>query len=130
MSKRARKEGGFTLIELIVVIVVLGVLSGIAFFSVRGVRESGIVRACNENAIQLLKAFEAYNIDKGYYPGKRQIGDTFTNADVDELVTAGYIRNNFLNKSPDYKLTARLTDGGSNVLGTFTTPTEKTCEAP
>lgn len=121
---------GFTLIELIVVIVVLGVLSGIAFFSVRGVREAGVVRACNENAVQLLKAFEAYNIDKGYYPGKRQVGEEFSNLDVDELVSAGYIRNNFLSKSPDYKLTASLTDGGSRVVGSFELETNKTCQAP
>lgn len=128
--KREGKSEGFTLIELIVVIVVLGVLSGIAFFSVRGVREAGVVRACNENAVQLLKAFEAYNIDKGYYPGQKIIGQQFTAEDVDDLVIAGYLRNNFINSSPDYKISAALADGGAVINGLFTVATTKTCKAP
>lgn len=136
MSKRrlnetnGRTDRGFTLIELIVVIVVLGVLTSIAFFSVRGVRESGVVKACNANAVTLLKAFEAYNIEKGFYPGNRQPGDNFTQDDFNALLSGGYIRNDFTRKSPDYTLTASLTTGGARILGVFHVDTNQICQAP
>lgn len=127
---RGESEGGFTLIELIIVIVVLGVLTSIAFFSVRGVRESGVVRACNANAVTLLKAFEAYNIEKGYYPGNRQVGEEFVQADINDLVSGGYLRNDFTNKSPEYSLSASRTTGGARIVGSFNVDTNKTCQAP
>lgn len=120
---------GFTLIELIIVIVVLGVLTSIAFLSVRGVRESGVVKSCNANAVTLLKAFEAYNIEKGFYPGYRQVGDDFTDSDVNQLVRDGYIRSNFTS-TPEYRLSASLSTGGARVVGTMRIRTAKTCQAP
>lgn len=43
---RATDDGGFTLAELLVVIVVLGVLATVTVFAVRGISESGAETAC------------------------------------------------------------------------------------
>lgn len=124
------REAGFTLIEILIVIVVIGILSGIAFFGVRGIRESSVAKACNANAVQVLKAFEAYKIDKGIYPNDRQIGEDFTNDDVQVMIYAGYLRTNYLTKSPDYKLVASVTSAGTQVIGRYTSDNDKPCQAP
>ena len=45
-TKRQTGEGGFTLVELLIVIVILGVLSGIVVFSVSGITNNSAKVAC------------------------------------------------------------------------------------
>jgi general secretion pathway protein G len=68
MIKRAREEGGFTLIELMIVIVILGVLAGIVIFSVGGITDRGNTAACKTDLSTVSVGVEAYRAKNGVYP--------------------------------------------------------------
>src|SRR5438093_3218134 len=66
--ERARSQAGFTLIELMIVIVILGVLAGIVIFAVGGITDNGDVAACKSDVKTLSVAVEAYKAKNGGYP--------------------------------------------------------------
>jgi general secretion pathway protein G len=68
MIKRAREEGGFTLIELMIVIVILGVLAGIVLFAVGGITDRGTSAACKTDVSTIQTGVEAYFAKEGKYP--------------------------------------------------------------
>lgn len=55
-----RNSMGFSLIEVLIVIVVLGMLAAVVVFSVRGVTDRGQNSACETEARILATAVEAY----------------------------------------------------------------------
>ena len=59
MRKRYDKEAGFTLVELLVVIVILGVLAGIVVFAVGGINNKSVKAACNSDVSSVQTAEEA-----------------------------------------------------------------------
>jgi prepilin-type N-terminal cleavage/methylation domain-containing protein len=68
MIERARNEEGFTLIELMIVIVILGVLAGIVLFAVGGITDRGTSAACKTDVSTIETGVEAYFAKVGSYP--------------------------------------------------------------
>ncbi len=75
-----RGARGFTLAELLVVISVLGVLSGVVVFAVGGINDRGQVAACDEDARTLKTAVESFRAKTGGLP-----------ADQNAIVNAGFL---------------------------------------
>jgi general secretion pathway protein G len=75
------KERGFTLIELIVVVTIIGILAGIAVINVRTAQRKAREGALRENLSQMRKALDNFYADKQHYP-----------SNLEELVP-NYIRN-------------------------------------
>lgn len=68
LQRANAEESGFTLIELMIVIVILGVLAGIVIFAVGGITDNGNVAACKSDVKTVDVAVEAYKAKNGSYP--------------------------------------------------------------
>ena len=68
----ARRSGGFTLIEIMVVIVILGVLAAIAVPRIMSKPDEARVIAAQTEIAQLLQALDLYRLDNQRYPTTEQ----------------------------------------------------------
>ncbi len=61
-----KKDKGFTLVELLIVIVILGILATVTVFAVRGITDQGKTSACDTDKVTLQTAVETF---LAQYPG-------------------------------------------------------------
>lgn len=62
------KSRGFTIVELLVVIVVIGILAAITIVSYTGVTNKANLSTNKANASSIMKAVDAFFAENGYYP--------------------------------------------------------------
>lgn len=89
MTRKRSTQHGFTLLELLVVLVVLGLLAGIVaprYFSQLGRSEAKVARAQIEG---LAKALDLYRLEVGRYPSSEQGLQALVSAPSDESRWSG-----------------------------------------
>ncbi|QQG51100.1 MAG: prepilin-type N-terminal cleavage/methylation domain-containing protein [Candidatus Saccharibacteria bacterium] len=67
--KTMKKDRGFTIVELLIVIVVIAILAAITIVAYSGITARANTTKAQTNAVAVQKVAEAYNADTGRYPG-------------------------------------------------------------
>jgi prepilin-type N-terminal cleavage/methylation domain-containing protein len=80
LSKMKRNNKGFTLIELMIVVAIIGILAAIAIPQFNSYRQKAHDSAAKSQLKNLATAMESFYVDK----------DTYTGADEAALATYGY----------------------------------------
>jgi prepilin-type N-terminal cleavage/methylation domain-containing protein len=73
-------EQGFTLVELLIVIVIMGILAGIVVFAVSNLSDTATKNACKTEADTVRTAAEAYKAQNLVYPTMVQMTPPTANA--------------------------------------------------
>ena len=68
MTKANPKLSGFTIVELLVVIVVIGILAAITVVSYTGISNKAIISSLQLDLSSASKQLKMFNVDNGYFP--------------------------------------------------------------
>lgn len=83
MSK-TNNERGFTIVELLIVIVVIAILAAISIVAYNGIQQRARNTTVAESASQLKTKIEAWNGVKGSYPTTTEVTDGLVDSTVKE----------------------------------------------
>lgn len=67
-----RNQKGFTLIEIMVVVIILGLLAGLVLPRIMGQEETAKIEAAKVQIRSLEGALDAFKLDNGFYPATDQ----------------------------------------------------------
>lgn len=68
MKQWATKQKGFTIVELLIVVVVIAILAAITIVSYNGIQARSTDTAVRSDVANLAKRFGAFHADNGFYP--------------------------------------------------------------
>lgn len=122
MNKRANRQSGFTLLELMVVVVILGILASVVVPNLLGNKEKADQQKAITDIVALENALDMYRLDNNVYPttdqGLEALVSKPSNPEPRNYRADGYIRR--LPKDPwgnDYQY---LSPGDHGRVDVFT----------
>lgn len=124
LMKKARSEKGFTLIEVVVVVSIIGILAGIAVPRYSNYRQQAEQNADRLTAKIVQTALQLYYVEQGSYP--TDAGGTLLASFSDAKATdagpqalfAELVNKKYLTEIPSFSESAKVTY--DNTEGTFT----------
>ena len=70
-----KKQTGFTIVELLIVIVVIGILAAITVVAYNGIQARSYDTQSKSTVAALKKSLALFHVDHGYYPAMTDLGD-------------------------------------------------------
>jgi general secretion pathway protein G len=67
-NDRRSRQRGFTLVELIVVVTIIGILAGLAMVNLKNMQRKARETALKDNLVTMRKAIDNFYADKQHYP--------------------------------------------------------------
>ncbi len=120
--RRRKLEAGFTLIEIMVVILILGLLATIVVQSLRGATDKAKRTKAQADIAELKTALDRYYLDNGYYPTSDQGLQALVQAPTGGRIPANYEDGGYIEKLPVDPWGSQYfyqSDGNSYVLKSF-----------
>jgi prepilin-type N-terminal cleavage/methylation domain-containing protein len=70
-----KRNNGFTIVELLIVIVVIAILAAISIFAYNGIQQRARETAIKTDFPNATKKIHIYQVDNGKYPNTTNLGD-------------------------------------------------------
>jgi general secretion pathway protein G len=100
MKSRRYKQDGFTLIEIMVVILILGLLATIVVQSLRGAADKAKKTKAQADLAEIKTALDRYYLDNGYYPTTDQGLGALVSAPSSGRVPGNYESGGYIERLP------------------------------
>ena len=100
VANRARKDAGFTLIEIMVVIAIIGILATLIVPKIMGRPDEARATAAKHDVGTLVQAFKLYRLDIGRYPTTEQGVKALVERPTSEPVPQNWKAGGYLDSIP------------------------------
>ena len=100
MKSRRYNQDGFTLIEIMVVILILGLLATIVVQSLRGAADKAKRTKAQADLAEIKTALDRYYLDNGYYPTTDQGLTALVSPPTNGRVPANYESGGYIERLP------------------------------
>ena len=98
--QRKLKQAGFTLIEIMVVVVILAVLAALVLPSIMGRPDEARVVAAKQDVATILQGLKLYRLDNGRYPTTEQGLQALVTRPTTAPVPANWKQGGYLERMP------------------------------
>lgn len=95
---RSKRRAGFTLVEIMVVVVIIGLLAALIGPRVLGQSETAKIKATQVQISQLTQALELYHLDNGFFPTTDQGLNALLEKPSSQPEPKNYARGGYLQK--------------------------------
>lgn len=117
MGSRWRRQSGFTIVELLIVIVIIGILAAITVVAFNGVQQRARDSARSSDIASVRKALELYRADNGIYPSVGSDNSGYNLSTLSTALVPTYISS--LPNDPNTSLTNYQYVRGSAASGAY-----------
>jgi general secretion pathway protein G len=100
MRQFAKSFRGFTLIELMVVVLILGVLAAVIVPNVLGRGDDAKAAAAKQDVATLMQALKLYRLDNGRYPSTDQGLNALTSKPTTEPLPSNWKTGGYIERLP------------------------------